>query len=350
MDKSLLRQDDGPGGEPRYRMLETVREFGLDELANQWRGGCYASAPRGVVPGFGRERQAGAGRPDQGRWLARLEIEHDNLRAALGWLRERGNVEAGLRLSTTLSPFWFRRGHLAEGRMHLREVLALPGAATFPDLQAEALTAVAVLAEAQSDKPAAQEAGEGALALWRALGDQRGAARALLRLAWMANRSSASTSSPPRAWLSIGRRATAGGWPWRWPTSRASPAIEATWGARDPCSMRAWRFPGNGRRRRRRLAARGPRHHCLVSRATTGEARALFEESLALFRAAGDRRGVTWATHSLGQVAWTEGELEQAAALHEEALTLARETGDRREVGLVLAGLGYVAVECGDVD
>ena len=348
VEKSLLRQEDGPGGEPRFGMLETVREFGLDELASCAEADATQASHAAWCLALAESAQPELDGSDQGWWLARLETEHDNLRAALGWLRDRVNVEDGLRLSTSLSPFWFRRGHLAEGRMHLRGVLALPGAAAYPHLRAEALTAVAVLAEAQSDKPAALEAGEGALALWQALGDQRGAARALLRLAWMANTAEREQElaaeslalyreAGDRRGLAMALADLAGlardrGDPWR-ARSLLDESVALYREMGDNVGV-AWPLAGLGT--------------IAWYEGDDQQARALFEESLALFRAAGDRRGATWAIHSLGQVSWTEGELVPAVALHEEALTLAQETGDRREVGLVLAGLGYVAAECGD--
>ena len=349
VEKSLLRQEGGPGRAPRFGMFETVREYGWEELARNGEAATTQASHAAWCLALAARARPELDGADQGWWLARLETEHDNFRAALGWLQDQGNAEDGLSLGVALAQFWLRRGHLAEGRAHLRALLGLPGAEARPRLRAEALTAVAVLAEAQSDKPAALEAGEDALAQWQELGDQQGAARALLRLAWMAKTVERESELAAKS-LALYREAgdsrdlamaladQAGLARDRGDLGRARSLLEESVALYRQLGDRvgiAWPLAGLGT--------------VTWYEGNDHQARTHFEESLALFRAAGDRRGVTWATHSLGQVSWTEGEQERAAALHEEALTLARETGDRREVALVLAGLGYVAAECGDL-
>ncbi len=109
----LINQDLG---EPRFVMLETVREFALDELA---RAGEEASVRRGHADHFraiaerAEPELRGAG---QGAWIARLETELPNLRAVLDWSLAEGDVETGLRLAGALYWFWFLRNHVAEGR------------------------------------------------------------------------------------------------------------------------------------------------------------------------------------------------------------------------------------------
>ena len=126
--KSLVRQDEGPDGEPRFGMLETIREFGLeqleagDELVGTQRR--HAEHFVGVAEDLER-RFAGAGREPHVR---RFTAEHDNLRAALGWSVHAGEAEIGLRLVGALWSCW-PWGHVAEGRRWAQSVLALPGAA-----------------------------------------------------------------------------------------------------------------------------------------------------------------------------------------------------------------------------
>ena len=113
---------------------------------------------------------------EQEQWLARLEQEHDNLRAALGWAeREQTDLAVGLRLGAALSRFWYVRGYYSEGRAALAEVLAWPGgnAAHLWALRARALQAAGDLARAQGDYPAARVLSDESLALYRAQGRRK---------------------------------------------------------------------------------------------------------------------------------------------------------------------------------
>jgi tetratricopeptide (TPR) repeat protein len=159
-EHSLLHLDEGPGDEPRLAMLETVREYGLEQLA--------ASGEQDVV----RERHAAhfaAFGDDTERvfWsrpvplLATLEAEADNLRAALGWAEEHGKAETGLRLVLAFGVPALQRGMPAEGRDWLRRVQALGGGA--PPLQARVLTALGWFALFQGDSDAAMDAAERAV-------------------------------------------------------------------------------------------------------------------------------------------------------------------------------------------
>jgi len=128
LDKSLVTADEQPDGTARYRLLETVRQYAQERLA---AGGEAEVVQRRHAAFFLGLAEAAAPELLGGRqtaWLDRLEREHDNLRAALEWLTERGAVEAGLRLGNAVGPFWLTRGYLQEPRERLERLLALPGA------------------------------------------------------------------------------------------------------------------------------------------------------------------------------------------------------------------------------
>ncbi|MDP9356600.1 MAG: helix-turn-helix domain-containing protein, partial [Chloroflexota bacterium] len=125
VDQSLLRKEDDPDGEPRYRMLETVREYALERLDAS--GEEAAVRDRHAAWCLALAEAAGAvlwTTYDPGV-VARLEAEHPNLRAALTWFAQASDGEALLRIGATLGRFWYVAGHAREGRGWLERALAL---------------------------------------------------------------------------------------------------------------------------------------------------------------------------------------------------------------------------------
>jgi predicted ATPase len=123
MDKSLLNRAETEDGEGRFWMLETVREYALERLeanreqkeARHGHAVYYLALAKDARPELTGPRQT--------EWFGRLESEHDNLRAALSWSLERGNAETALQMNAQLWWFWYKRGHLSEGRRWLEEAL-----------------------------------------------------------------------------------------------------------------------------------------------------------------------------------------------------------------------------------
>jgi predicted ATPase/class 3 adenylate cyclase len=176
-ERSLLRQDERLGGEPRVAMLETVREYGLERLVTS--GEADPTRERHAVHfatlGDDTERVFWS-RPVP--LMAMLEAEADNLRAALGWAEEDGKGEIGLRLALAFGVLAMQRGTPAEGWAWLQRVQALGGGD--PPLQARALTALGWFALYQGDTAAAMDAAERAIAT--AAGESWILANALLLL------------------------------------------------------------------------------------------------------------------------------------------------------------------------
>jgi predicted ATPase/class 3 adenylate cyclase/DNA-binding CsgD family transcriptional regulator len=167
--KSLLRRTDGPDGEPRFTMLETIREYGVESLAlagelaalRRWHAEYYLSLAETAEPLMRGGEQA--------YWLDRLEAEQDNLRAALDWsLSDEGDAKLGLRLSGTLGWFWHIRSHLGEARRWLAQTLSLNPAPS--RARVSALAGAARLAHIQHDSAAARPLLEESLALAQHLG------------------------------------------------------------------------------------------------------------------------------------------------------------------------------------
>ncbi|HZG67746.1 MAG TPA: hypothetical protein VEZ12_13440, partial [Herpetosiphonaceae bacterium] len=124
VDESLLRRIDSVEGEPRFVMLETIREYASECLLE--RGELDETRRRHAdfyLRLASSAEQALRG-PQQGLWLRRIEAEHDNLRAALQWAAEVGHTDLGLRLASALHPFWTQRGYWTEGRSRLEAALA----------------------------------------------------------------------------------------------------------------------------------------------------------------------------------------------------------------------------------
>lgn len=183
LDKSLIRTFAGPAGS-RYLMLQTIGEYARERLeATGEREEIAARHARfvldlveGAVPHlFG---------PERGTWLDRLAAEHDNLRAALTWSLESGDLATGLRLGGKAWRFWQMRGHLREGREWLGRLLAHPSAVEHRAPRADALEGLGGILYWMGEAEAA-EVYEECLRLRRELADPPGVAEALYNRACM---------------------------------------------------------------------------------------------------------------------------------------------------------------------
>ena len=321
----VLSEESTTGGggqsEMRFRMLETLREYARERLAESI-GAADAVRARHLDWFLRLAEEAGPklDGPEQAQWLERLETEGDNLRAALAEAREAGKdsaerATAFLRLAAALALFWSIRGHFHEGRAWLagalgQEQLPTPSAET-RDLRAEALRAAGNLAWFQGAFAAAASLLEEALALKREAGDQQGVARLLTALANVA----------------------------------ADRGDHAAARARHEEALQVHREAGNGAGVARSL---GDLADLAIGRGEHAAARGMLEEALALGREAGDKHVVARSLAYLGVLERAQGDPAAAAARHEEALALRRETGDARGGAIALHNLGDLAKEQGD--
>jgi len=178
LDDSLLERDG-----PRFKMLATIREYALEQLA----------AEEDLEADDVRRRHAehflklaeSDPVPEQAAWLARMDAERDNFREALSWSLDAREASLGLRMAAALWEFWWVRGYLAEGRGWLDEAL-LRGRSASPELRARALHASGSLATRQGDYESAGDLFEESLATWEELGDAAGTARSLLSMGTVA--------------------------------------------------------------------------------------------------------------------------------------------------------------------
>jgi predicted ATPase/class 3 adenylate cyclase len=308
VEKSLLLQDE-PHGEPRFRMLETIREYALDLL--EARGEATETRRRHAThflalaelaePELQKARQA--------MWFNRLEREHDNLRAALRGSLESGDVELGLRLAAALGRFWEVRGFLSEGQHWLDRALALAASDPRPapaSARAAALSAAGTLAYIRSDHARADALLQDSLVLRRALGDRAGIATSLHNLS--------------RVKFYQGDHDSAVG------LCEESLALRRALADRRGVAMSLNTLGVIARNRGDQQAAR-----------------ALYEESLGLFRELGDKWGIGLLLNNLARVARDLRDWSWTGELCAESLGLFREVGDRHGLAWVLSNLAIVA-------
>lgn len=181
-DKSLMRQEEQPSGEPRFVMLETIREFGLEQLdasgeaqeARQQHADYIVTLVEQVHP---IERRGG----DLGPWLEHMSLEQDNLRTALEWALGH-DADAALRLAGMGATFWLNHGYLHEGMTWLERALPL-GDSVPPAVHAHLLRRAGNVAWNLGRYEDATRLGEASLALWREVGDTWEIADTLVELA-----------------------------------------------------------------------------------------------------------------------------------------------------------------------
>ncbi|HET8632470.1 MAG TPA: protein kinase [Thermomicrobiales bacterium] len=304
LDESLLVREDA-AGEARFAMLQTIREYGAERLAESDEAAATRQAHalqylRLAEAAY--DRLTGA---EQVVWLDRLEREHGNLRAALTWLIEAGEANLSLRLAASLWNFWMLRGYLSEGRRWLAAALAA-GARGDPLLRASVLDGASTLARYQGDLGPGIASLRESLELSRALGDKRGIAFGLNGLAFLAHHQ----GDLPRA------------------RALMQEALGLFEGLGDTFG-RALILTNLG------LVAR--------SEGNLDEAVALQERGLALSRELGERWGSGTALTRLGVATLLQGDAAQARTFLREALTLYRELGDPRATAECLEGLAGVA-------
>jgi predicted ATPase/class 3 adenylate cyclase len=370
VDRSLLMAQD-EDGRVRYQMLETLRQYAREKLATSGALETMQARHMAWYLQFAEEAERKLRGSEQAWWLERLETEHENLRAALGW--RLGAVDgSALRLAAALWWFWHVRGHFAEGREWLAAALAgadvtlavrdwrsdaagpSPGARGGKSIlgaRAKALNGASVLARNQGDYQAARALSQESLAIKRELGDKQGIAASLNTLATLALSHGEYSAARPAYEESLAIERELGN---RQGVTAsliglANVAVEQgdyeTARALHDESLVIKRELGDRRGIATSLAGLGTVAFCLGD---AGAARAFHEESLAIRRQLGDRRGIAASLSQLGSVATAQGDHETAAALLEESLTLRRELGDKLGIAQSLFGQGGLAAAGGD--
>jgi predicted ATPase/class 3 adenylate cyclase len=310
LDKSLLRQEEGPNGEPRFVMLETIHEFAREKLAESPEAEQIKRVHAEYFLTLVEEAEPELKGSNQLEWLERLEAEHDNIRAALSWAIERKEVEVALRLGGALSWFWSVRGYHSEGRRWLEEALAMDGRGS-PESRAMALAGAGVLAEEQGDLDRAQEACEEGLELLA--NEAREASEAKLNLLECLG------------WVACLREEY----------GQATELFEESLALSREMSDTWW-------------LANSLSNLASVSgfRGDSERATELYEQSMDLFREQRDKQHLAYCLNNLAMVVCSkgQGDLGRAAKLTEESIVLQRELGTRGGVSMGLCNLGWMAL------
>jgi len=184
VDKSLV-VGVGTGGVARYRMLEPIRQYALEKLAEGGEAGEVRGRHAAFFLDLAEEAEPELSGPEQSSWVEGLEADHDNLRDTLAWLLERGEPGTGLRFGGALWRFWYARGYLSEGIRWLEEALAGGDLAAAP-ARVKALEGMGWLLQQQGDPERAKVSYEEMLKLSRVLGDKGNVATALNSLGTLA--------------------------------------------------------------------------------------------------------------------------------------------------------------------
>jgi predicted ATPase/DNA-binding NarL/FixJ family response regulator len=181
VDKSLVVAETGSEGASRYRMLEPVRQYAREKLESDREADAVLRRHAAFFLALAEGAEPELMGTRQGAWLGRLEREHDNFRAALGWALEREEAKLALGLSGTLGEFWYVRGHWSEGRRWLE--MALASGAEAPDAaRAKALARAGLMTWGQGDYESSIALTEEGLGLSRRAGDDAAVAAALRTL------------------------------------------------------------------------------------------------------------------------------------------------------------------------
>src|SRR6185369_14925145 len=149
--KTLLRQAEADQGEPRFWMLETIREYAGERLEESGEAGDVRQQHVAHFLALVESADPEMISPRQLEWLMRLDAEHDNIRSALAYSLWQEDAESALRITASLGTFWNIRGHLSEGRIMLGDALGMAGAAQRTALRARALHVAGELAFVQGN-------------------------------------------------------------------------------------------------------------------------------------------------------------------------------------------------------
>lgn len=363
LDKHLIQRAGEAGGEPRFTMLETIREYALERLGERGEAGATQQAHTRYYLALAETAASEMHGPEQLAWFDRLDEEQANLRVALAWLLATGQVTDTLRLASALHWFWHVRGHFAEGRAWLEQALAASPASGAPvpaPLLAQAHGVLGHLAIDQGDAAAALPHAEHSLALWRDLEkdpERRPSAQypvllaieGVLHATGMQGDHSQTELLVPELVARV--EAMADPWLDAWQTFNYGAAVLENFGdiafAQEKLTRAQALFNvlGDTYYQAQALAWLGVLATLQGDAAT---ARRSYERALAEARRLNERTLEAQTLNNLGEVARLTGADEQAAGLYASSLRIYRDLDNRLELARVTHNLGYLALHAND--
>jgi predicted ATPase/DNA-binding XRE family transcriptional regulator len=311
VDQSLVQPVVG-GKEPRFTMLETVREYAAERLESSGARDVVRVRHAAYFRTLAEEGEPHLVGPDQGVWLDRLEAELDNLRAALDYARNQREGETALRLATATYVFWDKRGYWAEWLARLDAALSIRTPCS-PQTRAKALYQSGMLIRMLGDPARAEERLAESLALAHSLNDVELVVYCSFDLGWVRWDQEDYAAARERFEQTLA-------------VSRAANCTRGT----------GLGFHGLG------MAALQAKEY--------GLARQYLQEAVAVFRAMGDLWEMAEALNTLGDVARVEGDYRSAEKSYQEALGVLTDVGVRSSQSSVNHNLGHVALRRGDID
>ena len=354
LGKSLLRQTEQEDGEPWFMMLETIREFGLEALAKCGEMEATRQAHADYYLALAKEAAPKLLGPQLAGWMRRLELELDNLRAAMGWLLEQGEAETVLRMGTALGLFWELNYSLHEAWNVLSR--ALEGSEEVAvQVRARALVVAGWMALLLGHFERADILCQEGLALSRAIGDTAGMGHAVFRLAQSADQRGDAVAARSRYKESIVLNREAGNKTliaWSLTLEAYVALFQGEFaGTRAHLeeSLALFREIGNPFGTAYTLfslamyAIKGPGDLPLA------QGQVWAEESLALFRDMGSRNYEPFALTTLGEITYFQGDTTTARQLFEQSCARYRELGYEPKIAWTLSLLGRVLVAEGDL-
>jgi predicted ATPase/Tfp pilus assembly protein PilF len=312
IDASLIRRERPVGDEPRFAMLETIREYALERLAERRDGHDVRHRHAVFYAGLASQAEPGLRGARQTTWLKRIDADRENIRAALSWAEESGDAETGLRTAASLWRYWQVRGELAEPCRYLERLLE-HAEDVEPHLRAPASFAAGRLAVMHGDREAARRFCEASFALYQELGDTASSSFALAVVAMATQALGDSRRAREVAEQAVTLARESGDW---WSVSVAVSCLG----------------------------------DILYAEGDLSAARRCLEEAVRAAQEVGDSRNIARCENILAAIALEQNHYPRAMRLLEDALAIQRDLDDRWGIARTLTNLGIASEQAGDAD